>query len=194
MACQPLLRSLAQLPVFVVIFVAAIQKCIAQVVQDDAIVYTTQPGWIDMRVCAKCPFGVNDGRCAYVSKINDRIGCDTNACLCRASTLGQAVGWVAEDVLSICSNYDDQATATNFLLAYCSDKGYTAVGSSVPAETTGASSLTATATVTKAVVATKTVILSAAASSRHKHNIEIPYILCCCFWSIYLALDWLFQD
>ncbi|KAI0112525.1 hypothetical protein GGR51DRAFT_557108 [Nemania sp. FL0031] len=112
----------------------------AQVIEDDSIVYTTVSGWEDMRACARCPFRVTYNICGAGDFVNDAIGCVTNACLCRASTLEQAIEFVDEKVLSLCSNYDDQSTASEFLLRYCSTHGYTSVGTAatptVSSETT----------------------------------------------------------
>ena len=89
-------------------------------------------------------------------------GCETNACLCRPSLLEEAVEFVDDKVLSLCSNYDDQSTAADFLLRYCSEHGYTSVATA--ASRTGAfltADTTVTATVTK-IVATQTIFRSSA--------------------------------
>ncbi|KAI1171016.1 hypothetical protein F4777DRAFT_83080 [Nemania sp. FL0916] len=138
-----------------------IRTVAAQAIQDDSIVYTTLGGWGDMRACARCPFQVNFGICGVGDFLNDAVGCMTNACLCRPSTLEEAVEFIDERVISLCSNYDDQSTATDFLLRYCSTHGYTLVGT--PATPTGAF-FTATVTVTKTVV-TQTVFRSGARTS-----------------------------
>ncbi|KAI1360337.1 hypothetical protein F5Y08DRAFT_343771 [Xylaria arbuscula] len=133
----------------------------AQAISDDSIVYTTLSGWNDMRACARCPFQVNFSICGAGDVLNDVLGCQTNACLCRPSTLGEAVEVIDEKVISLCSNYDDQSTATDFLLRYCSEHGYTSVETAA-ASPTGAS-LTAITTVTATVteiVATQTIFRS----------------------------------
>ncbi|KAI3335436.1 hypothetical protein F4824DRAFT_156785 [Ustulina deusta] len=116
----------------------------AQAIPDDSIVYTTLSGWGDMRACARCPFQVNFGLCSVGDALNDELGCMTNACLCRPSTLEEAVEFIDERVISLCSNYDDQATATSFLLRYCSAHGYTSVATAtsppVSSETPGSQS------------------------------------------------------
>ncbi|KAJ3578501.1 hypothetical protein NPX13_g2065 [Xylaria arbuscula] len=135
----------------------------AQAISDDSIVYTTLSGWNDMRACARCPFQVNFSICGAGDVLNDVLGCQTNACLCRPSTLGEAVEVIDEKVISLCSNYDDQSTATDFLLRYCSEHGYTSVETAA-ASPTGAS-LTAITTVTATVteiVATQTIFRSSA--------------------------------
>ncbi|KAI1116510.1 hypothetical protein F5Y14DRAFT_449023 [Nemania sp. NC0429] len=90
---------------------------IAQAIQDDSIAYTTLSGWGDMRA----------------------FGCKTNACLCRPITLEEGVEFIDQKVVSLCSNYDDQKTATDFLLRYCSNHGYTSVGT--PVTPTGSPSM-----------------------------------------------------
>jgi hypothetical protein len=84
--------------------------------------------------------------------------CETNKCFCRPSRLGSALEELPGFVLEACQNYDDVAEATSFLLAYCSDRGYTEVETPVPATPTGA--WTVTETVAVATV-TQTIFVSA---------------------------------
>uniref|UniRef100_A0A0B7KEP4 Extracellular membrane protein CFEM domain-containing protein n=1 Tax=Bionectria ochroleuca TaxID=29856 RepID=A0A0B7KEP4_BIOOC len=111
-----------------------LNDCEAQAVDKDEVVWTTQSGWNDMKTCAKCKFDYLF--CNWPGNLQGDIGCSTNACMCRASTLGQTLKKVSDSVLSACSNYDDQRDATSFLIAYCSDKGYTSIGSAVIASST----------------------------------------------------------
>ncbi|CAH0019810.1 unnamed protein product [Clonostachys rhizophaga] len=111
-----------------------LNDCRAQAVDKDEVVWTTQSGWNDMKTCAKCKF--DSLLCNWPGNLQGDIGCSTNACMCRASTLGQTLKKVSDSVLSACSNYDDQRDATSFLIAYCSDKGYTSIGSAVIASST----------------------------------------------------------
>lgn len=144
---------------------ASIHKAASQAVSNDDIVFTTMAGWEDMVGCAQ-----NAGNNVVAS-----IGCKTNKCFCQPSHLGQALLLYADKVLSDCSNYDDQRTATEFLASYCSEKGYTSIESavlastsapdlaSIPAlQTTGALP-TVTKTVTTVIIASAT---SAATLSR----------------------------
>lgn len=133
--------------------------CGAQAVDKDQVVWTTQSGWKDMKTCAKCNFDYLF--CNWPGNLQGDIGCSTNACMCRASTLGQTLKKVSDSVLSACSNYDDQRDATSFLIAYCSDKGYTSIGSAVIASSTGAFTVTETVTVS---VVTQTVFVSVVSS------------------------------
>jgi hypothetical protein len=64
-------------------------------------------------------------------------------------------------VLEACENPDDVTEATSFLLAYCSDKGYTEVVTPVLATPTGAWTVTETVAGT---TVTHTVYVSAGAS------------------------------
>ncbi|KAI0424825.1 hypothetical protein F5Y09DRAFT_347339 [Xylaria sp. FL1042] len=100
---------------------------------------------------------LNFSICGAGDFLNGVVDCETNACLCRPSTLEEGVEFIDEKVMSLCSNYDDQSTATDFLLRYCSAHGNTSVGTA--AEPTGAF-LTATVTVTQIVAATQTVFRS----------------------------------
>ncbi|CAH0046620.1 unnamed protein product [Clonostachys solani] len=111
-----------------------VNDCGAQAVNNDEVVWTTQSGWNDMKKCARCKFDYVF--CNWPGSLQGDIGCNTNACMCRASTLGQTLKKVSDSVLSACSNYDDQRDATSFLIAYCSDKGYTSIGSAVIASST----------------------------------------------------------
>lgn len=133
--------------------------CEAQAVDKDEVVWTTQSGWNDLKTCAKCKFDYLF--CNWPGNLQGDIGCSTNACMCRASTLGQTLKKVSDSVLSACSNYDNQRDATSFLIAYCSDKGYTSIGSAVIASSTGAFTVTETVTVS---VVTQTVLVSAVSS------------------------------
>ncbi|KAJ8132764.1 hypothetical protein O1611_g863 [Lasiodiplodia mahajangana] len=138
------------------LFSSCARYAAAQVIEDASIVYTTVGGWDDMRACARCPFQVRYNICGAGDFLNDAIGCMTNACLRRASTLEEAVEFIDERVISLCSNYDDQSTASEFLVRYCSTHGYTSVGTA--ATPTGAF-LTTTVTVTK-TIATETIFRS----------------------------------
>jgi hypothetical protein len=145
-----------------------LNDCEAQAVDKDEVVWTTQSGWNDMKTCAKCKFDYLF--CNWPGNLQGDIGCSTNACMCRASTLGQTLKKVSDSVLSACSNYDDQRDATSFLIAYCSDKGYTSIGSAVIASSTGAFTVTETVTVS---VVTQTVFVSAVSS----RSLSRPQIL-----------------
>jgi hypothetical protein len=97
----------------------------------DYIVFTTQPGWADLTECVQCYFACD-------LNITGDAGCGTNACLCKDSGLEIALDELLTGVLYDCQNTYDQQEATSFLLAYCSDKGYTdALMVSVSATLTG---------------------------------------------------------
>ncbi|KAI1427071.1 hypothetical protein F5Y12DRAFT_195759 [Xylaria sp. FL1777] len=109
-------------------FLIFAQSVGAQLVSNDYVVYTTFSGWEDMRACARCPFQIDFRVCGVGDDLNNALGCMTNACLCRPSTLEEAAEFLDDKVISLCSNSDDQTTATEFLLRYCSAHGYTSVG------------------------------------------------------------------
>ncbi|KAI9148170.1 rhamnogalacturonyl hydrolase [Paramyrothecium foliicola] len=50
--------------------------------------------------------------------------------------LGEAIDVIDEEVVSACSNYDDQRAATSFLKAYCSGRGFSSIANAIPATTT----------------------------------------------------------
>ncbi|KAF2183016.1 hypothetical protein K469DRAFT_710962, partial [Zopfia rhizophila CBS 207.26] len=143
-------------------------KVTCQVISDDSIVFSTMAGWKDMRSCVTCAFG----GVSCSSEVLKRAGCETNKCLCKSSLLGEVVKDIGELALSYCSNYDDQKTATSFMLAYCSQKGYTSIGSVVEApETTGQATETIGAFIaTTTVTAVVTVLVSAAPMQRALHH------------------------
>lgn len=161
MAAAPRLLVTSHLTILLLLLLTDARRCTAQAINADQIIFTTQPGWIDMRSCARCPFVVDFGVCNIGNDISGRAGCNTNACLCRPSTLGEAVSILGSEVLALCSNYDDQRTATSFLIAYCSAHGYTSVGSAVFATETGACTITAA---TRTVTVTATIRVSGAAA------------------------------
>src|SRR5437016_2515115 len=101
---------LSALPVFWL----AISYAQAQAINPDLVVWSTISQWGDLRACLQFCFtgGVFD------SSIHGAVGCTTNACLCRADTLGNAEVILASEALSRCSDFQDQCTATSILLSY----------------------------------------------------------------------------
>jgi hypothetical protein len=87
--------------------------------------------------------------------IKEGVGCETNKCLCQAGNLGNGIEYINEAVATACSDSDDQAAATSFLKAYCSER-LASVSGDVSGATTGAFTITVTVTHT-AAVATATV-------------------------------------
>jgi FtsH-binding integral membrane protein len=156
----------------VYILICASLSVDAQQIESDTIDFTTIQIWDDLRSCLKDVFNT----CGFLGGCRDNValevGCQTNACLCRASTLGEAVEDAMDLSMSYCSNYDDQSSATSILTSYCSVRGYTSIvaptivttGASTVTITTAESTetVTATATVTTAVP-TETVIVSSSA-------------------------------
>lgn len=177
---QPFLHSTRNISIFtatpLILFACLFHPSNSQAVPDDSIVFTTQAGWNDMRACAKCPLQFNAGFCNIGYLIVNIVGCETNACLCRASTLGEAIDVYSDEALELCSNYDDQRTATSFLSQYCADKGYTSIdygNSNVASKTTGAYTTTATVT----MYSFATVTLSSSGSRMIPAPFEGPVVL-----------------
>jgi hypothetical protein len=100
--------------------VLSTSRVLAQAVDGDKIDFTTLDGWIDLRSCLQGCF-------TGYGAIQNQVGCQTNVCLCRASTLGEAVPEVANKAFSDCSNLDDKTSAISVLTAYCAGKGYTSI-------------------------------------------------------------------
>lgn len=130
-----------------------------QAIDNDKIDFTKMSGWNDLRRCVKCIMW----DCGNLLR---GVGCETNACLCRPSTLGEAVKKASDEVLSYCSNFDDQSTATSILTSYCSAKGYTGIQSPVLVTSTGASTVTVTTAASVRTIRATTTILSSDASTK----------------------------
>lgn len=62
----------------------------AQQISDDSINFSSASGIWDMRACARCPLIIDFSVCNVGKYIPDRVGCETNKCLCRPSTFGLA--------------------------------------------------------------------------------------------------------
>jgi len=108
------------LSLIITILTFAISPVNSQAINPDLIDFTTIKLWPDLKICLQnCFTGYYD--------IQHNIGCTTNACLCRADTLGDAAQKVQTKALSSCSNIADQTSASSILTAYCSAKGYTNV-------------------------------------------------------------------
>jgi hypothetical protein len=121
----------------------------AQAVNADTIDFTKIPIFPNLRTCLQSCFSGS----YYIGYYE---GCSTNACLCRGSTLGDAVVKIQSIALERCSNLDDQSTAVSVLTAYCASKGYTQIVTPTILQT-GASTVTVTRTVAAVTVATATV-------------------------------------
>jgi hypothetical protein len=103
----------------------------AQAVDPDKVDFTTISIYKDLRQCLKDRLYYNPGN----------VQCNTNTCMCRPSTQGQAVQIIAKDTLQNCQNLDDVSTATSIVTAYCSSKGYSLILSATILQT-GASTVT----------------------------------------------------
>lgn len=145
---------------------AEIQIC-AQQIASDTIDFSTIEIWDDLRSCLKDVFNT----CGFLGGCRDNValevGCQTNACLCRASTLGEAVGDASNLAISYCSNYDDQSSATSILTSYCSVRGYTSIVAPTTV-TSGASTITVTAYKTVREDETTTATVTATAKTTVK--------------------------
>jgi len=137
----------------------------------DAINFSTAPSFTDLRECLRAvfttDFNVNNG------PVQNYVGCEDNACLCRPDTESSAAVLAGSMALSQCSDSDDAMSATSVLAAYCSVKGYTSAlpSSGAAAATTGGPvTVYATTTVAQATV-TVTVQASSAAVPLAQPNI-----------------------
>jgi hypothetical protein len=118
----------------------------AQAINPDLVVWTTVGQWADLRSCVQFSLAG-----AYLTEpaLQDRVECTTNACLCRADTLGSAEQLLSSVVLAACSDFEDQTTAVSILTSYCAAKGYTSIlAPTILPATTGACTSSPTATVT----------------------------------------------
>jgi hypothetical protein len=135
----------------------------AQAINPDLVVWTTIGQWADLRSCVQ---GSLAG--SWSPSLQYRVGCTTNACFCRADTLGSAEQILSSVVLAACSDFEDQTTAVSILTSYCAAKGYTSVlAPTILPATTGACTASPTATVT--VYVTQYVTVSGANSIRRYH-------------------------
>lgn len=134
-----------------------LQPVSSQAVDPDKVDFTTISIWINLRQCLQ---GVFSACCAR--DIAGQMGCQTNTCLCRASTLGGAVPLAGDMAMAACSNLDDKSSATSILTAYCASKGYTNVVAPTILSTQGASTVTITVAMGTVTAAGTTVYVSAA--------------------------------
>ncbi|KAH8667835.1 hypothetical protein BGZ61DRAFT_558346 [Ilyonectria robusta] len=102
----------------------------AQAIDANLIDITKYSDWNDLRACVQCWLSTCPGNVFRL------FGCTTNACACRASTLGSIIPVLEDGVVSACSNLDDASTAVSVLKGYCSEKGYTSILEPTILETT----------------------------------------------------------
>jgi len=107
-----------------------------QAIDTDKIDYTIMPGYTNLRGCVIWCFGW---------RTQDAVGCYTNACLCRPSTLYTALQSFRACATEGCQNLDDVNEGTTVIKDYCIRKGYT---SGIGTPTVLPSTLSGTATVT----------------------------------------------
>lgn len=99
------------------------QSATGQAIDQDAVVFTEVPGWIDLRACVRNCFG----ECALCTGPDDSLGCLTNQCMCNPSQLFTGLQYVVNCVRDGCKNLDDIQSANDTLITYCSLKGYTKI-------------------------------------------------------------------
>jgi hypothetical protein len=104
-----------------------------QAIDPDTIVFTTIAIWPNLRTCLQTCFIPNYN----INDVQNEVGCQTNACLCRPDTLGQGVAYVGPLALSVCSDIQDSSSAISILTAYCAAKGYTSIISPTTLLSTG---------------------------------------------------------
>ncbi|KAE9369171.1 hypothetical protein N431DRAFT_560073 [Stipitochalara longipes BDJ] len=133
----------------------------AQAVDPDIVNFKTIAIWDDLKACL-----TNNIFGGYYSGIWVTMGCQTNACFCRADTLGAAVNSVSVAAFSDCSDFQDQSTAVSVLTAYCAAKGYTSIITPTILQSTGACTITAGLAATKTQYVTAYVTVYASNSVR----------------------------
>ena len=117
----------------------------AQVVDPDNIDFTTASQWPDLPSCLRRVFDAGFSGDPVLQ------GCGTNKCICSPSRLGSGIKIVQDESLRSCSNLDDQKTAREVFVGYCSSHGYTSIVTPVVLPpTSGACTVTATVTQTVA--------------------------------------------
>ncbi|KAK5657418.1 hypothetical protein OQA88_2990 [Cercophora sp. LCS_1] len=144
----------------------------SQAVDPDLINFSTMAEWKDLRFCVQCILQ----ECS-LEHILYVIGCETNACICRGSTLGDAAPKLSKMALSRCNNLNDATIATSILIAYCLAKGYTELVHPTVLQTTTTGVYTIT--VTKAaitVVQTRVVNVAAVRIPGNSGSIP-PYLI-----------------
>ena len=77
-------------------------------INPDKINFATIPIYKDLRDCVKTD----------LSYLGPQLGCQTNTCLCRADTLGQALGWLSTWNLRDCAAIQDITSGSSILTAY----------------------------------------------------------------------------
>ena len=152
----------------------------AQAVNPDLVNFKTISIWNDLKDCLKYDIFGDDGGYAGIWV---KMGCQTNACFCRADTLGAAINSVSIAAFSDCSDFQDQSTAISVLTAYCADKGYTSIITPTILQSTGACTITTNlaATTTQYVTAYVTVYVSnsprATQLSRGSALVAVSFVL-----------------
>jgi len=96
----------------------------SQAIDPDLVVWTTVAGYSSWTTCLKQTLA---GAGYNYKAIEYYVGCEVNSCLCRPNLLGKGIGILADRVLSRCSDFQEQSSATSILIAYCSAKGYTSI-------------------------------------------------------------------
>jgi hypothetical protein len=152
---------------------------LSQALQSDVVDFTKLSVWPNLRSCLQMCFNT----CGFLGGCPDNValavGCETNACLCRPSTLGDGVEIVSNLALSRCKNLDDQTSATSVLKSYCSVKGYTSiVAPTLLPPTSGAFTTTATVTVAVATVTVSHTVVVSASSKNISPPWPLGFIFC----------------
>lgn len=157
----------------------------AQAIDANLIDITKYSDWNDLRACVQCWLSTCPGNVFRL------FGCTTNACACRASTLGSIIPVLEDGVVSACSNLDDASTAVSVLKGYCSEKGYTSILEPTILETTGAFTVTAFATATVTMVQNE--VVSAAPSDSGPLQLAFGVALLACLMTLATPTIWIFR-
>ena len=112
--------------------------------------------------------------------IQSQIGCGTNACLCRADTLGSAEQILSSAVSQSCSYIQDISTVTSMLVSYSLAKGYMSIIEPTILATTGACTQAQTATATVTAYVTQYVTVSSTTCKNYQQ--QVAKIVSLPFW------------
>jgi hypothetical protein len=150
-------------PILTTLLLLSVHHVEAQAINPDLVVWTTISQWQDLRTCVQGAL-VGEGLGDNFRSIQELVGCTTNACLCRADTLGSAEQIISSEASTLCSDVQDISTATSILSSYCSAKGYTSIiqPTILASTTAGAYTYVPTPTATVTAYVTQYVTVSGA--------------------------------
>ena len=116
--------SWLQLLVTVLSSLCLLPLATTQAIDEDKVDFTLIPGYTNLRGCVRGCFGECNVGCTGP---DGDLGCLTNQCLCRPSSLYAGIQYVVGCTRKGCQNLDDVQLANDSLAAYCRLKGYTRI-------------------------------------------------------------------